>query len=122
MSSASQVVADQSSESYPAYEGRMHYIEGYDPCSYEAPHSSLHQISTWLGMGLVLTGLCPAGLLIFVGALDVYNSPSSVSLNHPVLYIIGICLLAVCWIGGALLIHHGRRFYRQYRAETGRVN
>ncbi|AKK04643.1 hypothetical protein CMUST_01470 [Corynebacterium mustelae] len=35
---------------------------------------------------------------------------------------IGIVLAAVLLIGGFGLIHYGRRYYRQYRAETGRVN
>lgn len=36
-------VADIRSESFPEYEGKIQdlYVEGYDPVSYSAPHSSL---------------------------------------------------------------------------------
>ena len=43
-------VADIRSESFPEYEGKIQdlYVEGYDPVSYSAPHSSLLRYSTWV--------------------------------------------------------------------------
>ena len=48
-------VADIRSESFPEYEGKIQdlYVEGYDPVSYSAPHSSLLRYSTWVAMGPV---------------------------------------------------------------------
>ncbi|MCS4535614.1 hypothetical protein [Corynebacterium sp. HS2168-gen11] len=114
--------ADSHTAEYPVFNGevssRMHYIEGYDPVSYMAPHSSLLRTSTWLGMGLVLTSLAGFGTIVFGAATKIYQTQ-----EHAVLYLsIGVVLAAVCLIAGFGLINYGRRYYRQYRAETGRIN
>ncbi|GAA1474462.1 hypothetical protein P4N68_00035 [Corynebacterium felinum] len=107
---------------YPVFDGqessRMHYIEGYDPVSLMAPHSSLQRTSTWVGMGLVLTSLAGFGMIIFGAATHIYETQESASLY----LILGLVVAAVCLVGGFGLIHYGRRYYRQYRAETGRIN
>ena len=50
--------AENQMAEYPVFDGqvssRMNYIDGYDPSSLMAPHSSLLRTSTWVGMGLVL--------------------------------------------------------------------
>ncbi|AZA10144.1 hypothetical protein [Corynebacterium pseudopelargi] len=106
------------SEGYPVFEGRMNYIDGYDPVSYYAPHSSLQKTSTWLGMGLVLTALAGLGTLVFG-----FGAQSVGSQEHWATYaLIGAVIAGVCIVGGFGLIHYGRRDYRKYRAETGRIN
>lgn len=100
----------------------MHYIEGYDPVSYEAPHSSLIRTSTWAGMGLVLAALCPAGIMIFAGALMAYGHTGDAAVNPTYLMIIGAVLLVLFLVAGSALITYGRRYYFQYRKETGRRN
>ena len=51
MSDLNPAVADHHSETYPEFSGKIQdsYIEGYDPVSYGAPHSSLLRTSTWVG-------------------------------------------------------------------------
>ena len=94
--------AENQMAEYPVFDGqvssRMNYIDGYDPSSLMAPHSSLLRTSTWVGMGLVLSSLAAIGLTIFGAASSVYH------------------------ISDYGLIQYGRRYYYQYRAETGRVN
>lgn len=103
---------------YPVYEGRMHYVEGYDPVSYYAPHSSLHRTSTWLGMGFLLASMVGFNSLIFgAGAATVGSQ------EHANTYMIIGAVLAVLFLAlGAFLIHSGRAGYRKYRSETGRLN
>ncbi len=107
---------------YPVFDGaessRMQYIDGYDPVSLLAPHSSLLRTSTWVGMGLVLTSLAGFGLMIFGAATEIYGTQDKAMFY---LYL-GVAIAAVLLIAGFGLIRHGRRYYRQYRAETGRVN
>ena len=54
--STNEQVADFAAETYPSYSQELHhsYIEGYNPVSLAAPHSSLLRNSTWIGMGLLL--------------------------------------------------------------------
>ncbi|MBZ8177607.1 hypothetical protein GP475_01785 [Corynebacterium poyangense] len=108
--------ANASQESFPAYEGRMHYIEGYVPSSLAAPHSSLERSSTWMGMGLVLTSLAGFGTLVF-GLASLLWNPLQAGLFFTIL---GAVIAVVCLVGGFGLIHFGRRNYRRYVAETGR--
>ncbi|ADK28037.1 hypothetical protein LJU02_01290 [Corynebacterium pseudotuberculosis] len=110
--------ATQETAGYPVFEGRMHYIDGYDPASLWAPHSSLQRTSTWVGMGAILVSLAGFGALIFgLGAASVGSQDAWATY-----VIIGAVLGFALLIGGFLLVHHGRRNYRQYRAETGRMN
>ncbi|MDO5454766.1 MAG: hypothetical protein Q4F37_07220 [Corynebacterium sp.] len=116
-------VSDFASETYPNYESRLEdaYIDGYDPVSLGAPHSSLNRTSTWVGMGAMIAALAGFGLAIFGAAQQVWGS-GSVDHDPMVLIIIGL----VVGIGGvaiaAGLIRYGRRYYREYKERTGRVN
>lgn len=114
----SDAVKATNAEGYPVFEGRMNYIDGYDPVSYYAPHSSLQKTSTWIGMGLVLTALAGLGTLVFgFGAMTVGSQELWATYA-----LIGAVITAICVFGGFGLIHYGRRDYRKYRAETGRIN
>ncbi|AKE40460.1 hypothetical membrane protein [Corynebacterium kutscheri] len=103
---------------YPVFSGRMEYIDGYDPVSLYAPHSSLQRMSTWLGMGMILTSLAGLGTFVFGLGSGLVGTQ-----EHYLAYTIGGAVAAaILIIGGFALIYRGRRYYRQYRAETGRVN
>lgn len=120
MSHTAQPVADTLSESHPAYSGQLNYVEGYDPVSYVAPHSSLLRARTWIGMGLILATLCPLGILTWVGGMSTRTSAAPVPLT---LYlVVGLVLTACSLIGGIVLIYSGRSKYFKYRRETGRKN
>lgn len=114
--------AENQMAEYPVFDGqvssRMNYIDGYDPSSLMALHSSLLRTSTWVGMGLVLSSLAAIGLTIFGAASSVYHISDYASTY----LIIGLVLAAILLVGGFGLIQYGRRYYYQYRAETGRVN
>ncbi|AGF71397.1 hypothetical protein [Corynebacterium halotolerans] len=116
-------MADQASESFPDYSTKIHdhYIEGYEPVSLGAPHSSLERTSTWVGMGLVLISLAGFGFAIWALGLNLFGQ--GISGGNPDLYLIiglvgGFGGLAV----GFGLIRYGRRYYRQYKEETGRTH
>lgn len=48
----------KTAEGYPVFTNLTDgYIDGYDPVSLYAPHSSLQRTSTWIGMGLILSPL-----------------------------------------------------------------
>lgn len=103
---------------YPAFQGEPHYIEGYRPCSYDSPHSSLHRGVTWLGMGLVLSSVIGIGTWVFgFGA----NSVGSQE-NWKVLVAVGFSYMFFAWFVGAALIHVGRAEFRKYKARTGRTS
>ena len=124
MSDNTHVVADYQSETYPEFSGKIqdNYIEGYDPVSFAAPHSSLLRTSTWVGMGSILSCLPAAGILIW--GLGVWDTPLGTAGegNYGLTIAIGVISLVVVAIAAAGTIHYGRRYYRQYRKETGRVN
>ncbi|MDO5513058.1 hypothetical protein [Corynebacterium sp.] len=125
MASNNFAVADQASESFPDYAPKLHdsYIDGYDPVSLGAPHSSLERSSTWIGMGLLLTSLAGFGILIWMAATLLWGQGVTVAEYDTTLYlIIGAVIAAVCIIAGFALIHRGRRYYREYRDTTGRRN
>ncbi|WKD59931.1 hypothetical protein [Corynebacterium caspium] len=117
------VMANQAAEYFPAYRASgMHYIAGYDPVSYSAPHSSLNKVRTWLGMGLVLAALCPAGIAIWGGAIAAYGNTGLA--NHTAMPFLagGIISALLLVVVGTILIKSGRRDYHAYVRETGRVN
>lgn len=125
MASSNYAVADQASESFPDYAPKLHhsYIEGYEPNSLGAPHSSLERTSTWVGMGLLLTSLAGIGIMIWIAATVVWGYGVAPAEYDTTLYfIIGLVVAIVLGAGGFGLIFRGRRYYREYRAETGRVN
>ena len=123
MSDNTHAVADYASETYPEFSGKIQdsYIEGYDPVSYGAPHSSLLRTSTWIGMGLVLSLLPAAGILIW--GLGTWQFPQGVAgADYQPNIIVGAISLVVIAVLAIGTIHFGRRYYRQYRKETGRIN
>lgn len=111
------ITANTAAESYRVFEGLPHYIEGYTPSSYDSQHSSLMRSSTWIGMGLLLSSVAGLGAMVFgLGSMTVSSQ------EHWKLFtIVGAIFMALCIGGGAFLIHHGRRYYRQYREATGRT-
>ncbi len=124
MSANNFAVADRDSESFPDYGAKIHdhYIEGYEPVSLGAPHSSLERTSTWVGMGLVLVGLAGVGLLIFGFATSLYGTGSATEQDPTMYMIIGAITAVVIEVIGFALIYRGRRYYRAYVKETGRKN
>ncbi|CCI84077.1 hypothetical protein [Corynebacterium otitidis] len=119
---AREEVADTRNESFPAYDGQMRYIEGYDPVSYEAPHSSLLRAETWIGMGLALMVTPFLGTLMWVGGMATIDNAGVSDLNLGVLLTIGIVGTVFFVAAAALAIRFGRRYYFKYRRETGRLN
>lgn len=123
MSAHDHAVADFRSETYPEFSGKIQdsYIEGYEPVSLSAPHSSLLRSSTWVGMGLLVAVLPPMGLIIW--ALGVFTVPDGLQTaeQHNMLLIIGIVATVIVGVVATYLIWFGRRYYRQYRKETGRT-
>lgn len=116
-------VADISTESFPEYGTTIQdgYVDGYDPNSLSAPHSSLVRHITWVGMALILASLAGFGTLIYGAATTIWGHGASPDLAQPLL-IIGAILTAVTVIGGFVAIRVGRSGYRKYRKETGRRN
>lgn len=125
MASNNFAVADQASESFPDYAPKLHdsYIDGYEPNSLGAPHSSLERASTWIGMGLVLISLAGFGIMIWMAATLIWGQGVTVAEYDTTLYmIIGAVFAVVLLVAGFGLIHRGRRYYREYRDTTGRIN
>lgn len=123
MSAHDHAVADFRSETYPDFSGKIQdsYIEGYVPVSLGAPHSSLNRSSTWIGMGLLMGVLPPMGLIIW--ALGVFTVPDGLQTaeQHNILLWIGIISTVIVLVLAIFLIARGRRYYRQYKKETGRT-
>ncbi|MGD7003084.1 hypothetical protein [Corynebacterium halotolerans] len=103
-------------ETFPAYEGRMHYIEGYTPVSLGAPHSSLERTATWAGMGFLLVGLVGIGMVLYGLATSLWGGDE----NSNFFMIAGAIVAVVICGGGLILINRGRQHYKKYRRETGR--
>ena len=120
----STAVADIRNESYPEYAGRIDdtYIEGYDPVSLSAPHSSLSRVPTWVAMGLILSTLFGIGLAVWGAGAMVYGFGSQTHGLAERLLILGIVEAVVTAVLGAILIVVGRKDYKAYRKRTGRVN
>ncbi|WP_291313307.1 hypothetical protein [Corynebacterium sp. UBA2622] len=116
-------VADIRTESFPDYEARIEdaYIEGYDPVSLGAPHSSLHTRKLWIGLGLILAALFGIGLAVWGAAAHLWGSGSQVDLSNRLL-VLGLVEVALTLILGVVLISTARRGYKEYRTRTGRIN
>ena len=116
-------VADISVESFPEYGTTIQdgYIDGYDPVSLGAPHSSLVKHITWVGMALILASLAGFGTLIYGAATTIWGHGASDDISQTLLIVGGI-ITAVTVIGGFIAIRAGRSGYRKYRKETGRRN
>lgn len=118
-------VADFQSESYPDFSYKIQdgYIEGYDPVSFAAPHSSLLRPETWIGMGFILSVLPALGTIVWGASSGMFKfGSSSEGSQASITLYIGIAMLVVVAALAVGFVTFGRRFYRQYRAETGRVN
>ncbi len=118
-------VADFKNETYPEFSYKIQdtYIEGYEPVSLAAPHSSLLRVETWVGMGLILASLPAFGILIWgISSGMFWGGSSSEGSQSQITTYIGIAMVVAIIILGVASIYYGRRFYRQYRRETGRVN
>lgn len=120
----STAVADIRNESYPEYAGRIDdtYIEGYDPVSLSAPHSSLNRTTTWVAMGLILSTLAGIGLAVWGAGAMAFGFGSQTHDLAQRLLIIGVIDAVVTAVLGAILIAVGRKDYKAYRKRTGRVN
>jgi len=116
-------VADIRSESFPDYEARIEdaYIEGYDPVSLGAPHSSLHTRKLWFGLGLILAALFGIGLSVWGAAAHIWGTGTQINLSNRLL-VLGLIEVAVTSILGFVLIASSRKGYKEYRKRTGRVN
>ncbi|AIT60202.1 hypothetical protein [Corynebacterium doosanense] len=112
-------------EGYPTYHGgyaESLYIEGYDPASLTAQHSSLLKSSTWIGMGLLMAALAFIGTALF-GTGQLLWGTGTVD-HDPMLFIwIGVIgavvLLAVAFF---LMLVVGRKDYKEYVKRSGRMN
>ena len=88
------------------------YVDGYQPVSLAAPHSSLLKTSTWLGMGLILASLAGIGTLVFAFA------GGAPTMNSTILTV-GAILTAVLIISGFGLVFYGRRDWKKFSKATG---
>ena len=116
-------VADISVESFPEYGTAVQdgYIDGYDPVSLSAPHSSLVKHITWVGMALIMASLAGFGTLIYGAATAIWGHGASDDISQT-LMIAGGIIAAVTAVGGFIAIRAGRSGYRNYRKDTGRIN
>ena len=79
------------------------------------------QLGTRAGMGLILSCLPAAGILIW--GLGTWQFPQGIAgADYQLNIIVGAISLVVVAILAFGSIHFGRRYYRQYRKETGRIN
>lgn len=122
--SSTRAVADINAESHPEYHkgnAEDYYIEGYDPVSLAAPHSSLLKSVTWVGMGLVMAALAGLGIMLWAGAQ--MTAGTGVADHDPMTFmIIGAVIAAALFIIGFVMIGIGRRDYKAYQKRTGRMN
>lgn len=108
----------QEPQDFPAYDGRLNYIDGYTPVSLGAPHSSLERSATWIGMGLVLVSLAGFGALIYGAATQIWGGD-----DHSQNFMIYGAILGVIGVAiGFVLVNIGRRGYKKYVKETGRLH
>lgn len=93
------------------------YKEGYIPSSWDAPHSSLHQASTWIAMGCILASLSGWGTMMW----GLASMTVSYRDDGPIFAITGAIIGAVLLFGGFFLVHVGRKNYREYKQRSGRI-
>lgn len=123
MANTHESVADIRSESFPDYQQRIEdaYIEGYDPVSLGAPHSSLNTHSMWIAMGLILASLFGVGLSVWGAAASIWGMGSETNIGQRLLTL-GLIEVAVTAVAAFVLMRIGRREFKEYRTRTGRVN
>lgn len=124
MASHQHTVADIRSESFPEYEGRIEdaYIEGYEPNSLGAPHSSLSRNVTWVAMGLILASLFGFGIAVWGAGAMAFGFGSQTHDLAQRLLILGVAEMAITLIAAFVLISIGRKDYKAYLKRTGRKN
>ena len=117
-------VADIQSESFPDYQTQLQdsYIEGYDPVSLGAPHSSLLRHSTWLSMAFILAFLYGLGIFVWGLCAKFVGWGAQAQDYSSILMILGGIEMAACVILAVVLLGIGRKDYKHYRKTTGRVN
>lgn len=93
------------------------YVDGYQPSSLDAPHSSLHRTLTWVGMGCWLLLMPGLGTTIFGAATKVAGTQE----HATEFLILGIVMSVVAVALGSLFIHMGRKNYRDYVKRSGRI-
>lgn len=123
--SAHALTSDSQTLDYPSYHsGHAEdlYIDGYDPVSLAAPHSSLLKTSTWLGFGLILASLAGWGTMIY-GLAQYFTGTGTVE-HDPVFFIVLGLVLGLGFLLSGLYLAAvvGRRAYFAYRKRTGRRN
>lgn len=116
---------DNTADGYPTYHGgyaESLYIEGYDPASLTAQHSSLLKSSTWVGMGFLMASLAFIGTALWAVGQLLWGTGS---VDHdPKLFIwIGV-IGAVIMLGISffLMLVVGRKDYKEYVKRSGRLN
>jgi len=117
-------VADIQSESFPGYQTQLHdsYIEGYDPVSLGAPHSSLSRKATWVSMGLILASLFGLGILVWGAGAHFVGWGAQTEDASRMLMILGGAEMVITLVLAFILLSIGRKDYKNYRKQTGRVN
>ena len=101
----------------PELHMEKHYVDGYVPASFDAPHSSLHRSITWIGMGCILSSLAGFGFMAYAfGEMlnERHDSPVT-------LLIIGAVFGFGMLFTGFGCIHAGRKNYREYKERSGRI-
>ncbi|WP_288801945.1 hypothetical protein [uncultured Corynebacterium sp.] len=93
------------------------YMEGYVPSSLDAPHSSLQRSLTWLGMGFILASMAGLGTMMWglSSMLNDYRTDGQVFAIAGAVMGFGLLFL------GFILVHVGRKNYREYKERTGRI-
>ena len=87
-----------------------YYVDGYQPSSFDAPHSSLQRSLTWIGMGFWLLLMPGLGTIV-----------SGTQEDGMLYLIIGIVMSVVAVVAGSACIRAGRKNYRAYKSRSGRI-
>lgn len=125
MSAQAATKPSSAAEGFPEYHtGNAEdlYIEGYDPSSLGASHSSLLKTTTWVGMGLFMAALGIIGLGLF-GVGQVLYGTGSVDHDPMIFVYLGFGIGGVLMILSIILMAFvGRKDYKAYVKRTGRIN
>ncbi|TNL97413.1 hypothetical protein FHE74_06525 [Corynebacterium tapiri] len=95
-------------------------MEGYEPSSLGASHSSLLVTTTWVGMGLVMASLVGFGTMIWAAGQSLVGT-GSVDHSPSLFLIIGAIIGFGLLIVGFGLIFSGRKGYKEYVRRSGRT-
>ena len=94
-----------------------YYVDGYQPSSFDAPHSSLQRSLTWIGMGFWLLLMPGLGTIVFGLATNMSGTQ-----DNAMMYLItGVVISVVSVVAGSACIHAGRKNYRYYKGRSGRI-